>query len=238
MRKRPVGFTLIELLVVIAIIAILAAILFPVFAKAREKARQTSCLSNARQIAIACLSYAQDYDETMPVNNEKFWSSGWPPCPPPLGAGSNCGQSYTVLIMPYMKNDQILRCPSAPRNASISRFGVVLPAFADYDLVACISSRGWTSLAAAARPAEQFMLGDTENTMHCCKGGACIISLAYPNWLACNYCSVMSLPNRDAYTRHNGGSNIAHWDGHAKWYKADSIADFSLWNKYIGYNIL
>jgi prepilin-type N-terminal cleavage/methylation domain-containing protein len=59
------GFTLIELLVVIAIIAILAAILFPVFAKAREKARQTSCLSNCKQIALACLQYAQDYDETL-----------------------------------------------------------------------------------------------------------------------------------------------------------------------------
>jgi len=57
------GFTLIELLVVIAIIAILAAILFPVFAKAREKARQSSCLSNLKQLGLACLSYAQDYDE-------------------------------------------------------------------------------------------------------------------------------------------------------------------------------
>ena len=72
-RKR--GFTLIELLVVIAIIAILAAILFPVFAKAREKARQTSCLSNLRQIGTAILSYAQDNDEQFPIGD---YSSGAP----------------------------------------------------------------------------------------------------------------------------------------------------------------
>jgi prepilin-type N-terminal cleavage/methylation domain-containing protein len=66
-RHRSRGFTLIELLVVIAIIAILAAILFPVFAQAREKARQASCLSNAKQMSTAVMMYAQDYDETFPL---------------------------------------------------------------------------------------------------------------------------------------------------------------------------
>jgi prepilin-type N-terminal cleavage/methylation domain-containing protein/prepilin-type processing-associated H-X9-DG protein len=98
MRK---GFTLIELLVVIAIIAILAAILFPVFAKAREKARQTSCLANQKQIALAILMYAQDYDERLPIS---FW--GWPPGPP--------GPPFTwrEIIQPYIKNAQIFQCPS------------------------------------------------------------------------------------------------------------------------------
>src|SRR2546429_2857048 len=86
---RP-GFTLIELLVVIAIIAILAAILFPVFAQAREKARQTSCLSNMKQLSTALIMYVQDYDETLPKNefidqnnwgawpaNHYLWSSAW-----------------------------------------------------------------------------------------------------------------------------------------------------------------
>lgn len=72
MRK---GFTLIELLVVIAIIAILAAILFPVFAKAREKARQTSCLSNCKQLGLGLYMYTQDYDEMLPFN---FVSDGYP----------------------------------------------------------------------------------------------------------------------------------------------------------------
>ena len=94
MRK---GFTLIELLVVIAIIAILAAILFPVFARAREQARKTSCLSNLKQIGLASHMYAQDYDELFPVDNHI------------------CNPHLRLLneIMPYVKNYQIFYCPSA-----------------------------------------------------------------------------------------------------------------------------
>jgi prepilin-type N-terminal cleavage/methylation domain-containing protein/prepilin-type processing-associated H-X9-DG protein len=100
MLRRHRGFTLIELLVVIAIIAILAAILFPVFAKAREKARQTSCLSNARQLAIACLSYAQDYDETMPM--AYYYLNG---------ANSSGGyMQWTGLVDPYCKSAQLFVC--------------------------------------------------------------------------------------------------------------------------------
>jgi prepilin-type N-terminal cleavage/methylation domain-containing protein/prepilin-type processing-associated H-X9-DG protein len=95
MVRRTSGFTLIELLVVIAIIAILAAILFPVFARAREKARQSSCLSNLKQIATATLMYAQDYDETMPL----FLHSG-------------INLTAQTRIQPYMANEQIWVCPS------------------------------------------------------------------------------------------------------------------------------
>ena len=94
------GFTLIELLVVIAIIAILAAILFPVFAKAREKARQSSCLSNVKQLMVAVLSYAQDYDEMLPG----YYFSGV--------TNTSADQWFEVLT-PYMKNTGILVCPSA-----------------------------------------------------------------------------------------------------------------------------
>jgi prepilin-type N-terminal cleavage/methylation domain-containing protein/prepilin-type processing-associated H-X9-DG protein len=95
------GFTLIELLVVIAIIAILAAILFPVFARAREKARQSSCLSNVKQIGLAFQQYKQDYDELWPL----MWWGGanWEPA----SAGWWGGE-----ITPYVKNAQIFRCPS------------------------------------------------------------------------------------------------------------------------------
>ena len=99
------GFTLIELLVVIAIIAILAAILFPVFAQAREKARQTSCLSNAKQISLGFTQYVQDYDETFPLADENG----------PLRSSAP-NDLYTAewqnSTQPYIKNVQVLRCPS------------------------------------------------------------------------------------------------------------------------------
>src|SRR5688572_26486024 len=109
MRRR--AFTLIELLVVIAIIAILAAILFPVFAQAREKARQTSCLSNMKQLGLGVQMYAQDWDETMPPRNE---------CVPDFGnpaSGEQCEglpwrPNFLWCLTPYVKNNQIQSCPS------------------------------------------------------------------------------------------------------------------------------
>jgi prepilin-type N-terminal cleavage/methylation domain-containing protein/prepilin-type processing-associated H-X9-DG protein len=104
MKSRYVrtGFTLIELLVVIAIIAILAAILFPVFAKVREKARQTTCASNLKQLGLAMLQYSQDYDEIVtPRTNGQ--------CEP-----------FEDLLLPYTKSDGINKCPSNPRNQDIS----------------------------------------------------------------------------------------------------------------------
>jgi prepilin-type N-terminal cleavage/methylation domain-containing protein/prepilin-type processing-associated H-X9-DG protein len=97
MQKKK-GFTLIELLVVIAIIAILAAILFPVFAQAREKARQTSCLSNLKQIGLAELQYVQDYDERFSGSYQN---------------GPNGRVYYPELVYPYTKNAQIFFCPDS-----------------------------------------------------------------------------------------------------------------------------
>src|SRR5437588_7782155 len=100
MRIGRKGFTLIELLVVIAIIAILAAILFPVFAQAREKARSASCLSNIKQVTLAWQMYLQDYDEVMVPHwaaDTAYGSLNWP-----------------KLTEPYIKNWQVYRCPSAP----------------------------------------------------------------------------------------------------------------------------
>lgn len=113
-QRPPFAFTLIELLVVIVIIAILAAILFPVFARARENARKTSCLSNLKQIGLGALQYAQDYDEKMvgteqgddtPQSPEYFWGE---------------------MLAPYTKNTQILNCPSESNRV---QFGSPTPAF-------------------------------------------------------------------------------------------------------------
>ncbi len=97
MRRK--GFTLIELLVVIAIIAILAAILFPVFAKAREKARQATCTSNLKQLGLAQLQYVQDYDETWPMN---FEAITW----------YDTTYGYWNAVAPYIKSPGIIKCPS------------------------------------------------------------------------------------------------------------------------------
>jgi prepilin-type N-terminal cleavage/methylation domain-containing protein/prepilin-type processing-associated H-X9-DG protein len=101
---RQRGFTLIELLVVIAIIAILAAILFPVFAQARDKARQASCQSNMKQYSTATAMYVQDYDETFPMATY-------------LDGG--CVATFYSTVQPYVKNHAVTQCPSAPQAMDI-----------------------------------------------------------------------------------------------------------------------
>ena len=108
-RAGQTGFTLIELLVVIAIIAILAAILFPVFAQAREKARSASCLSNTKQISLAYAMYNQDYDEGFPATVTERQA----PASVPDTADARAPYSYRVLLQPYLKSQQIFKCPSA-----------------------------------------------------------------------------------------------------------------------------
>src|SRR6266513_4447720 len=109
MTRSKRGFTLIELLVVIAIIAILAAILFPVFAMARAKARQTACLSNMKQLGTGLTMYAQDWDETLPLND--YVGNGLMPLPG--WRDPRAGDSWCSGIYPYVKNLQIFACPEA-----------------------------------------------------------------------------------------------------------------------------
>src|SRR6266496_4052376 len=119
---RRTGFTLIELLVVIAIIAILAAILFPVFAQARDKARQATCLSNLKQVGLGLAMYNQDYDEKMPsvCSWGKAWNHGSAAtlCPPLEKA--KVPAYFQDFLVPYVKNEGIWYCPSVGKTHAIS----------------------------------------------------------------------------------------------------------------------
>lgn len=186
MRK---GFTLIELLVVIAIIAILAAILFPVFAKAREKARQTSCLSNLKQIGLGCMMYCQDYDDVMPAT--VMWKPDY-----------SWGLSWPGALLPYVKNDQLFVCPSAPKTAewcddthtydtSWSATGWASPPLVSYIFNGNVAR---ISLGVLSVPAETIAFSD----------GVWVDSGGYTTRIS-------------RAARHNGGCNLAYCDGHAKW---------------------
>ena len=128
---------MIELLVVIAIIAILAAILFPVFARAREKARQTSCLSNVKEIVLGTLMYAGDFDERFP---RLYWRDH----------GDNV--SISMMINPYLKNDQIWNCPSASLDSHVG--------FLALRSYGWNRAMNWGKLASVKRPAEILMWAD------------------------------------------------------------------------------
>ena len=149
------GFTLIELLVVIAIIAILAAILFPVFAQAREKARQTSCLSNNKQYATATLMYLQDYDEGFPMS---AYMNG------------TCVATFYWAVVPYVKNDQITVCPSETQAiqlvAAVGAPCQNTPPYTSYVTNPAVFKNGFvpgvrpTALPELIRPAETAMTYD------------------------------------------------------------------------------
>jgi prepilin-type N-terminal cleavage/methylation domain-containing protein/prepilin-type processing-associated H-X9-DG protein len=135
------GFTLIELLVVIAIIAILAAILFPVFAQAREKAREAACLSNVKQLGLSLQMYAQDYDETLP-NHAADTANFLAP---------NAPANWAKALSPYVKNTQIYSCPSAPLEP---RLKTSPPPLNSYQGNAVLLSMQGTALARIPNPAD------------------------------------------------------------------------------------
>lgn len=190
---RRTGFTLIELLVVIAIIAILAAILFPVFARAREKARQTSCLSNLRQLGTALQMYVQDYDEMTPPHNDGEDM-----------LADNPGR-FVIRLMPYIRNEQLLGCPSdqgwkAPSQDPAARWSSY-----------CVSS------VCSARP--DAMFEDPANTIVLMDGQEADLGIDDDDQRP-DHPGHVSIR---AYFRHNDGMNVNFYDGHAKWYAPASI---------------
>ncbi|MGI5819910.1 MAG: prepilin-type N-terminal cleavage/methylation domain-containing protein [Armatimonadota bacterium] len=191
---RKSGFTLIELLVVIAIIAILAAILFPVFARAREKARQSSCLSNTKQILIGVQMYSQDYDETLP--RSRFWV-----------AGTSNHYLYTRAVRPYVKNEQLFLCPSALNAAYCEDWGSSphrsqVSYGYNHD-----NENSNAKLAGIEYPAETILIADGS--------GYAWIPTADP-------VAVEGTDYR-IQARHNGTANLGFVDGHAKSYAESAI---------------
>ncbi len=120
-KKNARGFTLIELLVVIAIIAILAAILFPVFARARENARRSSCSSNLKQIGLAFMQYKQDYDELHPLSVYELDPGEQKPSALPYHVGPLRHFGWDMAVYPYVKSMQLFKCPSSGPGADARR---------------------------------------------------------------------------------------------------------------------
>ena len=203
------GFTLIELLVVIAIIAILAAILFPVFARAREKARQTSCSSNIKQVMLGVIMYTQDYDEKLPIQNSHSGS---------------VDLNYADFVMPYVKNMDLWYCPSLghktdplPRSgcSSCGGGGWTNTVLIDYNPPNCTWGKATGSFE---RPsATAYLLENFRGcmTVTCCNGG---LQFDAGSWQSLQF-------------PHNDGANIAYMDGHVKWLAKGKGAEY--WNNEI-----
>ncbi|BCM89159.1 hypothetical protein IAD21_01003 [Abditibacteriota bacterium] len=187
------AFTLIELLVVIAIIAILAAILFPVFARARENARKSSCQSNLKQIGLGFMQYVQDYDEKYPHSAETVSPvlGGWVP-----GGGLPIDPSKGGLN-PYLKSVQIFICPSDTKGTTNG---------SSYSMNQRVSQQ---SLASAFQPSITVLALDEGNTMD--DGNF--------NALACGITGATNLPS----FLHLDGYNSLYTDGHVKWHRPDQL---------------
>lgn len=246
MRSKR-GFTLIELLVVIAIIAILAAILFPVFAQARAKARQASCLANVKQINLAILMYADDWSESMPP--AAYFSSVTVP-------NGNCLKTnYAAVVAQYVKNTQLFHCPSDQSNA------FSYPAAS----VGCLGEKSalWggcyqgSSSIAMDSPSETLTIFcgplNWGKTTGATQYRALITDVAPPAGVTyrpgnvfnlmsgvagcgVSYCSRAIVCGLDGsgepwiLSLHNGGNNYGFADGHVKWARVEStLAPKNMW---------
>jgi prepilin-type N-terminal cleavage/methylation domain-containing protein/prepilin-type processing-associated H-X9-DG protein len=243
MRRRK-GFTLIELLVVIAIIAILAAILFPVFAQARDKARQASCISNLKQICLAGLMYAQDWDEQVTVMHMPGLDAFQPE--PPYHP-----QYFHNALMPYIKSVDLFVCPSCAHDSGKPKYTADFPkgtacdvhdaqdpadewtiGSGSYGLNTCYM-RGWrggtgsssytgTPLSAIQYPSSKVMYAEFDKNWHAAGLYTPLTIALYTE--ATPGCGTWGIGFLWGPTdRHSGGRNAGYFDGHVSYLRSKAF---------------
>jgi prepilin-type N-terminal cleavage/methylation domain-containing protein/prepilin-type processing-associated H-X9-DG protein len=229
MQKSPVvssrkkrAFTLIELLVVIAIIAILAAILFPVFARARENARKSACQSNLKQIGLAIMQYVQDYDEKYPISNLYYPATG--------------GRWYQ-LLQPYARSTQVFICPSTSVSSSVLNiYGWNIGGTASNSGFGYIPATPYTpggvvgvSLAVVEEPSTTFIVLDPTSSGY---GGNGLYAVGYSTkqYMPVLHGGAPYTTTATTLTDFSGGGNYLYADGHVKFVQAERAYRSRQWN--------
>jgi prepilin-type processing-associated H-X9-DG protein len=195
-------------LVVIAIIAILAAILFPVFARARENARRASCQSNLKQLQLGLIQYTQDYDETYP----RYSLNDYDPA-------DSSVRGWTLLVQPYLKSVQIFQCPSEKTNPDDT---AITRGYSDYWMNLYVYG-GASGTATAVPKLSQF--SNTAQTIINFDGWQWQSNMRL-GWNDFNNRCISHLGSDDYYNmarRHLDGANYSFADGHVKWYRPEKI---------------
>jgi prepilin-type N-terminal cleavage/methylation domain-containing protein/prepilin-type processing-associated H-X9-DG protein len=251
-RTRIQAFTLIELLVAIAIIAILAAILFPVFAQARESARKTSCLSNNKQLGTALMMYVQDFDEALPQASY-FGASG-------MTVPDNSGAfRWPWLVLPYVKSMELFRCPSAVNTFTHATcgggcndkanpfYGYLWGLFPNYGYnwwylapdptatsvaTASLNRSVGMSLAAVNAPADTVALADSIWTPAGAPTTAVLgYFVIYPPSQWAGAPPVNGFSYGRVWPRHQQKANVTYLDGHSKASGIDALKNEALWDR-------
>lgn len=204
MRQRRAGFTLVELLVVVAIIALLAAILFPVFGRAREKAHQATCLSNMHQLGLALSMYVDDYGGLYPTVLAQAVSPDTP-----SGFDLNAVADWTELIDDRLKDKQVQRCPSDPAPAAGFESSYALNSWFEYHL----------TQSEVTHPSDTILLAERLNNAETEKHSEHFVWWLWQGktWPPAAAPDPTAAASQElALTRHNGQSNYLYADGHVK----------------------